>query len=751
MSQRKLRISFGERHHAEVTKVRELEWSQLCQWLVKDPPISSSKESRGWYCGADFGPPTDEQIAKSEAQGYRLQEGSMYRHSDNFIERNILTLDFDHVDDTAFSILTQKLRLSGHAFAAYTTWSHRDTGKGSRFRIVLPLSRGASYDEFQAVSRKFADKLCGIEMAAGESHVPAQFMFSPVRREGGEHLYEYSVEGKYLDVDKLLTLYSDWTDRSQWPRRKDGDNPYDKEQISSPLDKPGPVGDFCRAFPISTAIDRFGLPYTPTATEGRWTYADGSRPEGAVVYDDDTKLHSHHDTDPARGQSNAFDLVRAHRFHSLDATASPGVAVTELPSYRAMCKFVYEQKEVRETIAKREFEDHGELTAEQLAEFKPLTEEQPDGAGSASISESAAGTEQGATTGLARKISDVLRNPTHPRWLIRDELERGVIAIVAGPRGSFKSFLALDWALRCATATNMGHPIDKAHPVYVVSAEGGDFDRRARAWLQYFLPDRSYEDVPLYVVERRLDLNSTEGVIAIRDDCVRLKIRPVLFVLDTFSKLSGGLDENDNSQVKQFIGRLDNGLKRVETGFDATVVVVCHTGHSDAGRPRGASALAADTDAEYIVARAEGSQTVSITRERFKASPELPPLNFKAEPVSLGYQDQDGQEVTSLVLLPAAPPKKRAGEKPQGKWQQMVVDVLNDLTSGGDPVFAPIVINETVKRFPVDTERAGSDNRRSLANGALQGLVAKKIVFLHPDNRVALHDVPVATTEEWLE
>lgn len=718
MSQRKLRISFGAQHHAEVTKVRELEWSQLCQWLVKDPPVSSNKESRGWYCGAVF--------------------REDYRHGDNFIERNILTLDFDHVDDTAFSILTQKLRLSGHAFAAYTTWSHRDVGKGSRFRLVLPLSRGASYDEFQAVSRKFADKLCGIEMAAGESHVPAQFMFSPTRREGGEHLVEYDAEGKFLDVDKLLALYSDWTDRSQWPRRKEGDNPYDKEQISSPLDKPGPVGDFCRAFPISKAIDKFGLPYTPTATEGRWTYADGSRPEGAVVYDDDTKLHSHHDTDPARGQSNAFDLVRAHRFHSLDAEASPGVAVTELPSYRAMCQFVYEQKEVRETIAKQEFENHGELTIDQLAEFK---QEQLD------VVRSVAD----PVVGLARKISDVLRNPTHPRWLIRDELERGVIAIVAGPRGSFKSFLALDWAMRCATATNMGHPIDKAHPVYVISAEGGDFDRRARAWLQYFLPDRAYEDVPLYVVERRLDLNSAEGVVAIRDDCVRLKIRPVLFVLDTFSKLSGGLDENDNSQVKQFIGRLDNGLKRAETAFDATVVVVCHTGHSDAGRPRGASALAADTDAEYIVARAEGSQTVSITRERFKASPELPPLNFKAEPVALGYQDQDGQEVTSLVLLPAAPPKKRAGEKPQGKWQQMVVDVLNDLTRDGEPVFAPIVINETVKRFPVDTERAGSDNRRSLANGALQGLVAKKIVFLHPDNRVALHDVPMATDEEWLE
>lgn len=730
MSNRKLRISFGAQHHAEVTKVRELEWAQLCQWLVKDPPESPSKESRGWYCGAEFAPPTEEQSSKADLPGYR--------HGDNFIARHVLTFDFDHVDNFAFDAMSQLFKR--HAFAMYTTWSHEAEGKGHRFRIVLPLSRPASYDEFQAVSRKVAEKI-GIELVAAESHVPAQFMFAPLKRPGGSHRADYRVDGLWVDVDAVLAQYADWTDRSQWPRRKDGDNPYDKDAISSPLDKPGPVGDFCRAFRISEAIDRFGLPYTPTANEGRWTYTDGSRPEGAVIYDDDTKLHSHHDTDPARGQSNAFDLVRAHRFHSLDgAAASSGTPVTELPSYKAMCQFVYEQDEVRRAIAKQEFEDFGELTIEQLAEFKPLTQEQSLG-----------DNPKAGAVGLARRISDVLRNPTHPRWLIRDELERAVIAVMAGPRGSFKSFIALDWAMRCATATNMGHPVDKAHPVYVVSAEGGDFDRRARAWLQHFLPERAYEDVPLYVVERRLDLNSAEGVIAIRDDCVRLNIRPVLFVLDTFSKLSGGLDENDNSAVKQFIGRLDNGLKRAETAFDATVLLVCHTGHSDSGRPRGASALAADTDAEYIVARTEGASTVSVTRERFKASPELPPLSFRAEPVALGYQDQDGQEVTSLVMLPTAPPKKRVGEKPQGRWQQALVDVLGEMTREGEPVFTTILLNEACKRFPVDTDATGRDNRRTNFTGALQGLVQKKIVFLHPNNRVALHDVPMVTNEEWLQ
>ena len=55
--------------------------------------------------------------------------------------------------------------------------------------------------------------------------------------------------------------------------------------------------------------------------ESRWTYAMGSRPEGVIIYDGGAKLHSHHDTDVARGQHNAFDLVRLHKFGDLDGKA----------------------------------------------------------------------------------------------------------------------------------------------------------------------------------------------------------------------------------------------------------------------------------------------------------------------------------------------------------------------------------------------------------------------------------------------
>jgi putative DNA primase/helicase len=238
---RKLTISFGERHHAQITKVRTLEWAEFCRWLTKVPKETKTKEDRGWYCGAEFSPDED---------------GKPYRHSNFFVSRHVLTWDFDHVDVFAWDAMAEAFK--NNAYALYTTFSHTD--ERPRFRLVLPLSRPAGYDEFQAVSRKLAQRV-GLELIARESHVPCQFMFAPCRPAGGASLQDYRVDGVWIDVDRVLAEYPDWTDRDSWPRRADADRPTDLETKVSPLDKPGIVGAFCRAFPVSVAIEQFDLPY----------------------------------------------------------------------------------------------------------------------------------------------------------------------------------------------------------------------------------------------------------------------------------------------------------------------------------------------------------------------------------------------------------------------------------------------------------------------------------------------------------
>lgn len=439
----------------------------------------------------------------------------------------------------------------------------------------------------------------------------------------------------------------------------------------------------------------------------RYTYVNGSRAEGVVVYDDGKKLQSFHDSDVAHGQHNAFDLVRLHKFGGLDTEAFMDLPITERPSFREMARLAAEDPRVQRQAALAAFDDLGDAPVSAL-EARPATV-------------------------LARPLSVVLTSPTHPRWLIRDELERGVMALMAGPRGSYKSFKAIHWAMTVAQA---------GFPVYVVSAEGGDFERRAAAWM---LHQGIAEAPALFVAERRMDLNSREGVETIRQDCLRLGIRPALFVLDTFSKLSGGLDENDNSQVKSFIGRLDNGLKRPDA-FDATVLLVAHTGHSDATRARGASALEADTDAAYIVTRDSGMGLVRISRERFKSSSELPPLVYKPTIIDLNRLDDDGLPVTSIVLERTDGLLAGGAKRPRGKNQKHLWTVLTELAPDGAGVEVVDLLSEAVERLPTDPK--GRDTRRQNMRQALEGMIVDGTVFKHGST---VSSTSVVVSEGWLD
>lgn len=681
MTQRLLTVSFGTTSPSVIVAVKQLQWSDFAKWLTATPPEHTDKAAAGWYCPVEFSP--------------------AYRDSDNFVARHALTFDFDHVGMDTWQRV--KETWDNLAFAMYTTWSHTETKP--RFRVVMPLSRPATYDEFQAVARMVATDI-DIELFARESFTPSQMMFAPSRKPGGQWRSHVNT-GEWLDVDSVLAEYKDWTDHTTWPHRRDGDGVHKAEQQTPPTEKQGVVGQFCRAFRVADAITRFLLPYKQTATPGRWTYLNGSRPEGAIEYDDGLKFHSHHDTDPARGQNNAFDLVRLHKFGNLDTEADKRLPVTERPSYKAMCQLAYEQPELRQQTAASDFALLGDLGPVDLGPLTPA-EKVDNGA-----------------AGLARRICDVLNTPTTPDWLIEDTLERAVIAILAGQRGSYKSFIALDWAMRIAMEGN---------EVYVISGEGGDFDRRAAAWLKHHGGGRKAEEIPLYVIERRLDLSTHEGVEAIRQDCMRLGIRPKLFVLDTFSKLSGGLEENDNTAVKQFIGRLDNGLKRADTGFGATVLLVAHTGHSDKGRARGASALAADTDAEYIVSRNAGHGTVSVTRERFKSSPELPPLCYEPKVIQLERFDRRGKPITSLALEQAALPELPRGKRTPTGLQKTVLDAVERMTFNGESVAIADVVEATVAKTP---KPDGRDTRRRAANRAVTSLVQNGWLFLDGEERVS--------------
>jgi len=149
---------------------------------------------------------------------------------------------------------------------------------------------------------------------------------------------------------------------------------------------------------------------------------------------------------------------------------------------------------------------------------------------------------------------------------------------------------------------------------------------------------------------------------------------PVFIVIDTLSKFATGLDENDNGKMAAFLSALSINLRE---DLDCTVLLVAHSGHGDAQRPRGASSLMSNPDAEYIVSRPDPrGMTVTVSRERFKDAPVLPALAYEAKVIDLGRIDRRGKPVTSLALVSAdAPPSNAKG---RGRNQDKVVVALKE-------------------------------------------------------------------------
>ena len=256
------------------------------------------------------------------------------RKADAIVQRRLITLDLDTVppgEDVwpAFELVI------GCAAVLYSTHSH--TLKDQRLRIVIPLSRAVSPDEYAAISRRIAGDI-GIDMCDDTTFEPHRLMYWPSASYDAPFRYEI-IDGPWLNADEQLQRYTDWHDPTEWPvssRKKDLMERLAKKQ-GDPYEKPGIVGAFCRVYPIEEAIETF-LPATYTKCgEDRYTFVGGSTSGGLVLYESGKFAYSHHGTDPISGKlCNSFDLVRLHMFGDKDDDAAPGTPVNRLPSFAAM-------------------------------------------------------------------------------------------------------------------------------------------------------------------------------------------------------------------------------------------------------------------------------------------------------------------------------------------------------------------------------------------------------------------------------
>ena len=268
------------------------------------------------------------------------------RKVDTVESRSMISLDGDRIDVAFLDGFEENMPYTA---ALYTT--HSSTEEKPRVRIIIPMTRDTSPEEFAAVSRYLAQML-GIDYFDECSYLPNQLMYWPSTPANGSFVYK-ETEGPWLNPDDILTAHPEWTDPTRLPtssRESQAAVTAGKKQ-QDPLTKDGVVGLFNRVYyPIQKALETFlGDVYEPTASDQRWHLIESSSMAGVEIKEDKF-VYSHHAKDPAYLKlCNAFDIVRIHRFGDLDDKAS----------FKEMRKFAMSLDEVKMRAAEERLQEAG--------------------------------------------------------------------------------------------------------------------------------------------------------------------------------------------------------------------------------------------------------------------------------------------------------------------------------------------------------------------------------------------------------
>jgi putative DNA primase/helicase len=269
------------------------------------------------------------------------------RRNGNILSRQLITLDIDFGTKTVWEDFTM---LYDCAAAVYST--HKHCPDSPRLRLILPLDREVTTDEYVPIARRIAGSL-DINLFDDTTYEPTRLMYWPSTAKDAEYIFHYQ-DGPWLSADKLLSTFRDWRDASEWPISDRTGELIHREikKQEDPTEKPGIVGAWCRTYDIHEVIAEYldGV-YEPCDAEDRYTFIGGSTSAGLIIYDD-KYAYSHHGTDPCSGKlCNAFDLVRIHMHGLKDEDAKADTPSNRMPSYTAMVEMATKDPRIRQTIA----------------------------------------------------------------------------------------------------------------------------------------------------------------------------------------------------------------------------------------------------------------------------------------------------------------------------------------------------------------------------------------------------------------
>ena len=246
-------------------------------------------------------------------------------------------------------------------------------------------------------------------------------------------------------------------------------------------------------------------------------------------------------------------------------------------------------------------------------------------------------------------LKEVLALPP-PDWLISNVLTVGSQAVLFGPSGSGKSFVALDMGLSIATGQPwQGLDVRQGPVAYIVAEGGHGVGKRVDAWIQHH--GLAPIDDMFFVLEP-VQLRDPAHIRGLLHQINARNKRPALIVFDTLARCFVDGEENSAKDVGVVVHHA-GGLQRA-TG--ASVLILHHTGRAAQHQERGSTALRGAADVMISQTKDDGIITLRNTKQ--KDADEFAPMTLQLQQIQLEMSRAvDAGLVTSCVVIQAdAPP-----------------------------------------------------------------------------------------------
>jgi phage/plasmid primase-like uncharacterized protein len=253
--------------------------------------------------------------------------------------------------------------------------------------------------------------------------------------------------------------------------------------------------------------------------------------------------------------------------------------------------------------------------------------------------------------------------PAPIRWLVKKWIQSNALLMVHGPSGAGKSFVVLDWCLRIASGIDKWAGLNVRNGTVIYLAGEGHYGIKARiaAWKHF----HNIEKTNMWLSRDGCELNMPHGYQMVVDHIRAIPNKPDLIVVDTLHRFLNG-DENSSQDA----GTMLNACNGLMKEFDCSVLLVHHTGVSEEAqhRARGSSAWRGALDVEISVVPGAENAPIQLIQRKQKDGELEEPVWLDLQSVSIpGWYDEDGEQVTSAVIVEsAAPPKAQKDSKLAG-------------------------------------------------------------------------------------